>query len=461
MHEKYGPIVRINPYELHISDASYYDTLYASSASGDKRDKWEWYTKQFGTPDAMFATTSHEQHRVRRAALSRFFSMASVRRLQPLLEERLRRLLDRIREAKASGEIVPLEYAFAAFTNDVVIEYAYGQSEHRLDQDNWGPEYHDAIVEAGKAGSLMKQMIWIFHFINALPVWLQARLSPSMELVLRIQKHVENIIVGIKTNPQSHYTDLVHPTLFHDILKSNLPENDKSVARLKDEALIIVAAGTLTTSWALSLAVFHLLSSPEILSKLKVELKAAIPNVDSPVSLPQLEKLPYLTAVIQEALRLSYGVSSRLQRISPDKPLVFTEASGRSWIIPKGTPVSMTSVLIHHDESIYPDSHVFRPERWIENPRLERYLVSFSKGSRQCLGINLAYAEMYLCLSVIFRRFGSSVAGPHRVGGLRSEHDEGTLELLSTSEIDVKFESDGFIPLRAANSKGIKIRVRQ
>jgi hypothetical protein len=71
---------------------------------------------------------------------------------------------------------------------DIVIEYAYGQSENRLEKDNWGPEYHDAVVEAGKAGSLMKQMMFIFHFINSLPVWVQAKLSPSMELVLRIQR---------------------------------------------------------------------------------------------------------------------------------------------------------------------------------------------------------------------------------------------------------------------------------
>ena len=117
LHEKYGPIIRINPYELHISDPSYYDTLYASSASGEKRDKWGWYTKQFGTPGAMFATTDHDQHKSRRAALNRFFSMASVRRLQPLLDEKLQRLLGRLSAAQVSGDIIPLEYAFAAFTN--------------------------------------------------------------------------------------------------------------------------------------------------------------------------------------------------------------------------------------------------------------------------------------------------------------------------------------------------------
>ena len=117
LHEEYGPIIRINPFEVHVSDPLFYDVLFTSNASGEKRDKWGWYTKQFGTPTSMIATTSHNQHRVRRAALNRFFSTASVRRLQPLLEERLDRLLGRIHELRGTAKAIPLEYAFSAFTS--------------------------------------------------------------------------------------------------------------------------------------------------------------------------------------------------------------------------------------------------------------------------------------------------------------------------------------------------------
>ena len=114
LHAQYGPIIRINPYELHISDPEYIDKLYVSSASGEKRDKWEWYTKQFGTPGAMFSTAPHGHHKARRAALNNFFSMSSVRRLQPLLEERVHQLVKRLR---TSSEVITLSLAYAAFTN--------------------------------------------------------------------------------------------------------------------------------------------------------------------------------------------------------------------------------------------------------------------------------------------------------------------------------------------------------
>ena len=228
------------------------------------------------------------------------------------------------------------------------------------------------------------------------------------------------------------------------------------MSRLKDEAAIVVGAGTLTTSWALAVATYHLLATPQILSKLKTELKSSVPDRQS-VALPTLQKCKYLAAVVQEAIRLSYGVASRLQRISPDKALLFTDRSlKKDWVIPPGTPVGMTSVLLHQDPSIFANPHAFRPERWIENPGLDRFLVSFSKGSRQCLGINLAYAEMHLCLFALFSRFGST--GPD--GGVRMEGDEGVLELFETKLGDVEVHGDGFVPLTAEGSQGVRVQVR-
>lgn len=215
-----------------------------------------------------------------------------------------------------------------------------------------------------------------------------------------------------------------------------------------------MGAATTTTSWALCVATYHLLASPRVLAKLKAELRTAIPDPNAGVSLSVLENIPYLVAVVQEAVRLSYGVCSRLQRVSP-RPLQFTDPrNGKEWTIPPNTPVGMTSALLHHDESIFMDSRSFVPERWIDNPQLNRYMVSFSKGSRQCLGMNLAYAEIYICLAKIFRRFGSSGEN-----GVRDDDDEGVLQLFETGLRDVEMEADGFVPLAAKGSKGVRIKV--
>lgn len=122
LHARYGPIIRINPYEVHISDPLYYDTIYASSASGEKRDIWEWSAKQFGVAQSTLSTIKHDHHRARRAALSPYFSMVNVRKLQPVLDERVRQLIERIRGFKdPDGKVLELNHLYSAFTNGMCI----------------------------------------------------------------------------------------------------------------------------------------------------------------------------------------------------------------------------------------------------------------------------------------------------------------------------------------------------
>ena len=113
MHDRYGPIVRINPVELHIETPDFYEKLYG----GNRRDKWDWIVQQFGIPEATFSTVSADLHRLRRSALNPFFSKASVRKLQPVIQEKVDILLARLKEFGGSGAVMNVGHAFAAYTN--------------------------------------------------------------------------------------------------------------------------------------------------------------------------------------------------------------------------------------------------------------------------------------------------------------------------------------------------------
>lgn len=76
-------------------------------------------------------------------------------------------------------------------------------------------------------------------------------------------------------------------------------------------------------------------------------------------------------------------------------------------------------------------------------------MVSFTGGSRQCLGINLAHAEMYLGLSAIWRMWGSREC--------RAVDDVGFFELYETGLRDVEIESDAFLPIQQPGTKGIRV----
>lgn len=237
-------------------------------------------------------------------------------------------------------------------------------------------------------------------------------------------------------------------TIFHALLGSDLPPSEKSETRLIEEGIVIIGAGSHTTAWALTVSTFHILSNPAILQNLKEEFQTN-KNDGQNLTLQQLEKLPYLTAVIKEGLRLSYGTSVRLPRSAPDTALRF-----KDWVIPKGTPVSMSTVLQHENETIFPEPRSFKPERWLDDRsgKLDKYLVSFGGGSRICLGINLAWSELYLCLAAIFDTFGGK--------DYKAKNDKGVLELFETGLGDVEIKADIFFPVVQEGSKGMRVIIR-
>jgi cytochrome P450 len=138
---------------------------------------------------------------------------------------------------------------------------------------------------------------------------------------------------------------------------------------------------------------YYLLSQPETFARLQESLKGA-----DPLNLKwtDLEQRPYLWAVVHEALRLTPGISHRSARIARDEDLVYEskDVDGKTttaWVIPRGTPVGMTSMIQHTNEDLFPEPREFIPERFLledgrQNYALEKHLISFGRGSRACLG---------------------------------------------------------------------------
>jgi len=249
--------------------------------------------------------------------------------------------------------------------------------------------------------------------------------DPKIVSVVEFQLGMQAQIGAIIDGKNNDHERSSHPTIFHEILSSNLPPNEKTVDRLWQDGQTVIGAGTETTAWTLSVISYHVLANPDILSKLLAEMEGKN-------GLKELEQLPYLTAVVQEGLRLSFGVAGHLQRVSPDQVLKFND-----WEIPPGTPVSMSALIQHLDPRIFPSPSSFLPTRFLEDPSLSKYLISFSKGSRQCLGMNLAWAELYLCVKGV-------------IGGLQ-------MSLNDTNEGDVVCTSDYFVPM--SSGRGVRVLI--
>lgn len=72
-------------------------------------------------------------------------------------------------------------------------------------------------------------------------------------------------------------------------------------------------------------------------------------------------------------------------------------------------------MFLHFNPELFPSPQEFRPERWLDNPGLDNWLVSFSRGPRSCLGINLAWMELRLSFAYVFRRFDMELAQGRQV----------------------------------------------
>jgi cytochrome P450 len=174
-----------------------------------------------------------------------------------------------------------------------------------------------------------------------------------------------------------------HPTIFTEIQREKLPPRDKSSKSIYENAQMLIGAGFETTGFALSVATYHVFSNTSLYHQLKAELRPVFSQPGGIPSLTELEKLPLSKAVIQESLRMSVGVMSRLQRRNTREDMQF-----REWVIPKRTLVAMSQPLIHYNEDIFSEPWEFNVGRWMrgkESEELERYLVPFSKGARECV----------------------------------------------------------------------------
>ncbi|MCJ1314498.1 hypothetical protein MMC25_008180 [Agyrium rufum] len=190
------------------------------------------------------------------------------------------------------------------------------------------------------------------------------------------------------------------------------------------------------TAISLRAITYHIHTNGSILRRLRSELSDLV-GLKS-MSLRELEQLPYLTAVIMEGLRLNLGLATRLARIAPDRDLHYDK-----WTIPAGSPVGMTIFLMHLDEHVYPRPEEFDPDRWLENAlirKADKIFAPFSQGTGNCIGMHIAWAELYLTIAMLVSRFDREMAG--------------------TEAVDIECGSDQFVPGQKRD-KGLNVFVKR
>lgn len=189
-----------------------------------------------------------------------------------------------------------------------------------------------------------------------------------------------------------------------------------SPPEIQAECIMMMLAGSETTSSAI-MWVFHLLLlHPEKLKKAVDEVRSVFDPDHLILHREVLSKLPFIEAVVYEALRVSPTTAGVTPRISQDRGIDI-----QGYYIPPGTEIYVNLRSANMSEDIWNKPERFEPERFINNEEAKKNLFTFSYGPRNCIGRNLAWVEMLTIVANVLKDYDMALApgspfGPENLG---------------------------------------------
>ncbi|KAF2094901.1 cytochrome P450 [Rhizodiscina lignyota] len=393
-HEKYGSLVRTGPNELSISDLSAIRKIYGP---GSKFRKSDWYSVWQGHRKFdLFAERNESIHGAQRKLVARAYAMETLKDLEEYVNNATRVFIQRMDEMQDQvvdmGKWVQL-YAFDVI-GEITFSKRFGFMDVGEDDGTFG-----AIEGILGSASWIGQVPWLF--------WLHDYLQPVIGNHLKVNaRHggVRNFAareVAARKDRGSDHNDILSK-LF--AVQKDKPEfEDTSVLSM---ATSNVAAGSDTTAISLRAMVWYLLKYPECKQKLVEEIdeRRRQGKLSDPVQLEEADQMPYLQAVMWEALRLHPAVGMSLPRVVP---VGGTEFDGH--YLPAGTIVGVNPWVVQRNKEVYgEDVETFRPERWLnkeDKGDMQRYFFAFGAGARLCIGKNISWLEMSKLIPTLFMHF--------------------------------------------------------
>jgi len=165
---------------------------------------------------------------------------------------------------------------------------------------------------------------------------------------------------------------------------------------LRDEMMALLVAGHETTSTTLDWCIVEALSRPSVLAAMREEVERV---VDGPVTAAMLPELTYLTAVIDECLRLHPPVPAVGRYVAREIKIAGT-------VLPKGCVASPSLLLLHRDPKAWIAPHAFRPQRFLNRTAPPRDIFApFGGGPRICLGRTFALFQIKVVLATLLANF--------------------------------------------------------
>ncbi|EXJ67488.1 uncharacterized protein A1O5_09501 [Cladophialophora psammophila CBS 110553] len=395
LHNQYGPVVRVGPNEISVSDWRAYREIYSHKASS-KTDFFYRDTSLTGH-DNIFTMLNKDAHSGRRKLQNQSYSQQAVFDNEALIVDKAKILVRRLSQTGKEPILEKPVNAFALnglFSLEVILACAFNR--HHGDVPS-----HDAatLLEAMDSTAVAIRTAAALPFLSrAVGRMLPGPIGRSFKQWDLWQDVTQNLLKEFQQHELP--LDKTQKFMATPMLVNEDPYLGRRLTQLElvEELMGITFAGSGTTSSTLTYLLYAMSKDMGRQERLRQELRTV-----AGTSLNEVKNLPYLNAVLKETFRLYPTIMSTLPRIL-DRPVNIGDH-----VLPPGTLVGMQNYVHHRDAELFHRPDEFLPERWLEENGnalrirdMESALTPFSLGPRNCIGQNLAKAELYLAVSNIF-----------------------------------------------------------
>ncbi|EKG12681.1 Cytochrome P450 [Macrophomina phaseolina MS6] len=413
LHRHYGDMVVIAPDQVNCNSPSMLREIHRH---GNGFRKTRWYVKFGGFPDvderqSVFTILDTVIHAARRKLMGRAFSKSEIRKHW---EKAIKGKVDfAVKQMGAAADIHPdgevdVQKWWTLMTADVSSMVSFGQPFDLLSMGEKN-DYLRAVEAISKVDGILAELP-LLELLKYVPI-------PALQRLFSIHDSVGEFAATTASNSVKQAAGDTG-----SIFSRILAEGEKSGNQLSDlmmgrEARSLIIAGTDTTAITLTYLVWAVLSQPQLHQDLLAELhrEAAQANGGSDGDFrftdEQLEKLPLLTATVQECLRLYGAAPGGLPRNPPPGG-----ATVGGVYLPESVIVSTQAWSLHRHPDIWEDPEKFDVSRWLSASGLsESAKIAFNPfggGARICLGLHIAEIELRYGAAMFFWRYPKARLAP-------------------------------------------------
>ncbi|CAN1274282.1 Cytochrome P450 81Q32 [Linum perenne] len=332
---------------------------------------------------------------LRRVLTSELFSSPSLSRFSVVREGEVRSSIERIARScvDMNGKKIRLkseihELIFNTMTMVTLGKRFYGEGIGELE-------------EAKKFQEVMREVIDLSGSSNLgdfLPILQRIDLFGTKKKMVGLMMKMDKFLQDLVDEHRLKVGSFMEKVVIDDLLALQQEEPELLTNDiLKGIVLVILTAGTDTSSTTLEWAMALLLNHPEAMAKLRAEIDAEV-GQDRLLKEEDLPKLKYLQNVIDETLRLY-----------PAAPLLGLREASEDCIvggyeIDRGAILMVNAWAIHRDSEVWMNPTEFVPERWDEEGSYKK-LIAFGGGRRGCPGVMVANRVIGLALGCMIQVF--------------------------------------------------------